>query len=224
MSDQTGKLSSMVWSFALGGLAGALAAVMLVMLGNFGWNGAVFTGALLAVSVGLYLSVVLARPLPTMAEVNTRMAARPPMAAAHAAVAVPVAVPVPMAAPAPAAALAPAAEPAPAPAAAPVAEPVAEPVAAPVHVPAPAPDGPAKPVFLTAARDGGADDLKLIKGVGPKLELMLHGMGVFHFDQIGSWTAAEVAWVDDNLEGFKGRVSRDGWVGQARRFAAGGTV
>ena len=75
---------------------------------------------------------------------------------------------------------------------------------------------------LIAARDGGADDLKRIKGVGPKLEALLHGLGYFHFDQIATWTAAEVAWVDDNLEGFKGRVSRDNWVAQAKALAEGG--
>ena len=32
----------------------------------------------------------------------------------------------------------------------------------------------------------------------------------------------EVAWVDENLEGFKGRVSRDVWVEQAKILADGG--
>jgi NADH-quinone oxidoreductase subunit E len=104
-----------------------------------------------------------------------------------------------------------------APAAAPVA---AAPVAAPV-APAAA-EKPKKPRGLKAARKGGADDLKRIKGVGPKLEVLLHSLGYFHFDQIAAWGPAEVAWVDDNLEGFKGRVSRDGWVAQARELSEGG--
>jgi NADH-quinone oxidoreductase subunit E len=78
-----------------------------------------------------------------------------------------------------------------------------------------------KPSTLKAPRKSGADDLKLIKGVGPKMEQMLHGMGFFHWDQIAAWGADEVAWVDQNLEGFKGRVSRDNWVEQAKRLAAG---
>lgn len=81
-----------------------------------------------------------------------------------------------------------------------------------------------KPVMLTAARDGGPDDLKQIKGVGPKLEGMLHEMGVYHFDQVGSWGASEVSWMDNNLKGFKGRVSRDEWIDQAKVLAAGGTT
>ncbi len=79
-----------------------------------------------------------------------------------------------------------------------------------------------KPETLDAPRDGGADDLKMIKGVGPKLEKLLHKLGFFHFDQIAGWSAAELAWVDDNLEGFKGRATRDDWVGQAKVLASGG--
>ncbi|SMC72687.1 hypothetical protein [Primorskyibacter flagellatus] len=79
-----------------------------------------------------------------------------------------------------------------------------------------------KPETLTKARDGGADNLKEIKGVGPKLETLLNEMGFYHFDQVANWTAGEVAWVDANLSGFKGRVSRDDWVEQAKILAAGG--
>lgn len=79
-----------------------------------------------------------------------------------------------------------------------------------------------KPETLGSARDGKPDDLKQIKGIGPKLEALCNRLGFFHFDQIAGWTEAEVAWVDANLEGFKGRVSRDNWVEQARILADGG--
>lgn len=78
-----------------------------------------------------------------------------------------------------------------------------------------------KPAFLKAPLEGGADDLKEIKGVGPKLETLLHSMGVYHFGQIAGWSASEVAWMDENLKGFKGRVTRDDWVGQAKALSAG---
>jgi predicted flap endonuclease-1-like 5' DNA nuclease len=81
-----------------------------------------------------------------------------------------------------------------------------------------------KPQGLTAARGGKPDDLKIIKGIGPALEKLCHSLGYFHFDQIAAWTPAEIAWVDDNLEGFKGRVTRDEWVAQAKILAAGGTI
>ena len=100
-------------------------------------------------------------------------------------------------------------------AAAPLAEIAADPLP-------PQNDGtPRRPEALSAARDGGPDDLKLIKGVGPKLEALLHSLGFYHFDQLANWTAAEIAWVDENLEGFKGRVTRDDWVQQARDLAKG---
>ncbi|MGV6811383.1 MAG: hypothetical protein ACWA47_03985, partial [Brevirhabdus sp.] len=81
-----------------------------------------------------------------------------------------------------------------------------------------------RPEALTGPRDGGADDLKMIKGIGPKLEKLCNTMGFYHFDQIAAWSADEIAWVNANLEGFKGRVSRDNWVEQAKTLAAGGST
>jgi NADH-quinone oxidoreductase subunit E len=62
------------------------------------------------------------------------------------------------------------------------------------------------------------DDLKLISGVGPKLEQVLNGLGVWTFAQIAGWTAEEIAWVDDYLA-FAGRIGRDEWLKQARALA-----
>ncbi|MFD0978531.1 NADH-quinone oxidoreductase subunit E [Tropicimonas aquimaris] len=94
--------------------------------------------------------------------------------------------------------------------------------------PAPAAETPAtegtRPQSLDAPRDGTADDLKKIKGIGPKLEELCHSLGFYHFDQIAGWSEDEIAWVDQNLEGFKGRVTRDDWVGQAKLLASGGTT
>lgn len=101
--------------------------------------------------------------------------------------------------------------------------PVAAPVAAPLAAVAPtvaAVVEKVRPKTLDTARDGQPDDLKLIKGIGPKMEALCHRLGFFHFDQIAAWTGAELAWVDDNLEDFKGRASRDNWIGQARELAA----
>lgn len=128
--------------------------------------------------------------------------------------------PMGVAAPTAAPAVAPAAKAAPAPASAPAAK--AAPAAAPAPASKASSDG--KPEFLSAAREGGPDDLKQIKGVGPKLEKTLHSMGIFHFDQIASWGPKEQAWMDGNLEGFKGRATRDDWVAQAKTLAAGGTT
>ena len=75
-----------------------------------------------------------------------------------------------------------------------------------------------KPATLKAARKSGADNLKRIKGVGPKLEKLLNSLGFFHFDQVASWSENEMAWVDQNLEGFIGRATRDNWVAQAKEL------
>jgi predicted flap endonuclease-1-like 5' DNA nuclease len=82
----------------------------------------------------------------------------------------------------------------------------------------------AKPAVLAKARAGGADNLKMIKGVGPVLEKALHTTGVFHFDQVGAWTKADAEWFDDNVKGANGRVIRDGWVKQAKILAKGGAT
>ena len=81
-----------------------------------------------------------------------------------------------------------------------------------------------KPAVLAKARDGGPDDLKMIKGVGPVLEKALHASGVFHFDQVAAWKKADATWFDDNVKGANGRVMRDDWVSQAKILAKGGTT
>ena len=69
--------------------------------------------------------------------------------------------------------------------------------------------------------EGKADDLKMIAGVGPKLEKTLNKLGFWHFSQIAKWTKKDVAIVDDELS-FKGRIERDDWVKQAKALAKGG--
>ena len=96
------------------------------------------------------------------------------------------------------------------------------PVAAPAKAPEPVADTSAaavtgtRPEALSAARDGQGDDLTRIRGVGPKLSALCNTLGFYHFDQIAAWTDEEIAWVDENLETFRGRVTRDDWVVQAR--------
>ena len=102
--------------------------------------------------------------------------------------------------------------------------------AAPVPLAAAIPAAPAqaeasfegsKPSTLAAPRGGKADDLKRIKGIGKQNEGRLHGLGIWHFDQIAAWTADEVKWVGGYLA-FAGRIEREGWVDQAKVLASGG--
>ena len=187
-------------------IVGAIAAgiflvafVAMLVLGDLSVSAAGFLAAIVA----LVAAVVLYRGFASSSEVPAPVAA-------------PSAAPVTAPAPAPA----PVAEPEPEAASEPVAEVEPEPVAE--AEPAPAASSGDKPMGMDAPRDGAADDLKQIKGVGPKLEKQLNALGYWHFDQIAGWSDSDVAWVDENLEGFKGRVSRDGWVEQARVLAGGG--
>ena len=80
----------------------------------------------------------------------------------------------------------------------------------------------AKPNIKAAV--GDPDNLALLKGVGPKLNVLLVSLGVTRFDQIAEWDANDVAEVDQYLGNFKGRVDRNNWVDQARLLAAGDTA
>jgi predicted flap endonuclease-1-like 5' DNA nuclease len=75
-----------------------------------------------------------------------------------------------------------------------------------------------QPALLDAPRAEGADDLKRIGGIGPKMEQTLNELGIYHFDQLANLTDAEIAWVDSRLR-FRGRIERDNWVGQAKSLA-----
>ena len=88
---------------------------------------------------------------------------------------------------------------------------------------------PAKPSLEDKNRPAGidrpaaVDDLKLISGVGPKIEGVLHTLGIFTFAQVASWKKAEREWVDGYLS-FHGRIERDDWVKQAKALAKGGVA
>lgn len=77
------------------------------------------------------------------------------------------------------------------------------------------PAAKAQPYPTAPADAGKGDDLKLISGVGPKLEERLHELGITTFEQIAAWTADDIARLDEQLK-FHGRIERDDWIGQAR--------
>lgn len=80
-----------------------------------------------------------------------------------------------------------------------------------------APAEPVRPDALNAPRNGQADDLTAIEGIGPRIQEVLNSIGIYHLDQIASWNAGNVAWIDKFLA-FDGRVARENWVGQAHRL------
>ena len=71
---------------------------------------------------------------------------------------------------------------------------------------------------LESAAFGEPDDLKVISGIGTKLEGVLHGLGVYYYWQVADWSQQDVQDVDDLLF-FKGRIDRDNWVEQAKHLA-----
>jgi predicted flap endonuclease-1-like 5' DNA nuclease len=77
-------------------------------------------------------------------------------------------------------------------------------------------------VRLKAPRKGRADDLQEIEGIGPALEKLVNSLGFYHFDQIAAWTEADIATVDAEMKTFKGRITRDKWVEQAKIIVAEG--
>lgn len=287
MSQPSGNLRCTATCYLVGLVAGAVAAIMLILLGSFSWSGAIFTAIVIALAIGVFLGWTVCRPLPTFDQDRSRHdtkagpgrtgtaasgSAAPPAAASAAAssaggaaarsgtgsagtgstgaASTATAAPTAATEAAPAddraagAESAPTANAGPASAGAATMSGAAKPSPELPGQPAteiergdgtdeggatsapatgsPAPTDAEKPPMLSAPGEGGADDLKRIKGVGPKLEQMLNEMGVYHFSQVAAWNDREAGWVDDNLEGFRGRVSRDDWVAQARILAAGG--
>ncbi|MCR6498598.1 NADH:ubiquinone oxidoreductase [Shinella sp. CPCC 101442] len=78
----------------------------------------------------------------------------------------------------------------------------------------------AKPVRKAPAKAAKTDDLKVISGIGPKLEQVLNGMGFKRYADIAALAASDVARIEAEL-GFSGRIARDGWVEQAKTLVKG---
>lgn len=150
-----------------------------------------------------------------------------PAEAEPAGVAAPVVAPVVAPEPAPVAAAEPEPVPEPIPVPEPEPAPIPEPAVEPPPVEPPPVELPAEPLPgarpAAAALSGAADDLQRIKGIGPKNERLLHGLGIYYFRQIAGWSDENIAWVNGYLS-FKGRIERENWVGQAKDFAEGGDL
>ena len=79
-----------------------------------------------------------------------------------------------------------------------------------------------KPQGFTSEPDK-VDDLKRIKGIGAVIEKTLNELGIYQFDQISSWDADNVSWVE-NFIAFPGRINREDWINQSKTLGAGGTT
>jgi predicted flap endonuclease-1-like 5' DNA nuclease len=113
--------------------------------------------------------------------------------------------------------------PKPAPAAEPAPETSPEPEAQAAEAPEAEDEGTqaVEPAVLYDPAPANPDDLKAIKGVGPKLEAELNALGLYTYAQIAALTPENLVWIDDRLTSFKGRSVRDDWVGQAEALSKG---
>ena len=60
------------------------------------------------------------------------------------------------------------------------------------------------------------DDLRAVRGIGPSMERMLHGLGIISFRQLAMLDGVELERVRAELSDFRTRIEREDWVGQAR--------
>ncbi|MDA1063574.1 MAG: helix-hairpin-helix domain-containing protein [Proteobacteria bacterium] len=60
------------------------------------------------------------------------------------------------------------------------------------------------------------DDLMQIKGIGPAIAKTLHELGIFQFEQIAGMSEYDIDRVAERLKGFRSRIYREDWIGQAR--------
>jgi predicted flap endonuclease-1-like 5' DNA nuclease len=70
---------------------------------------------------------------------------------------------------------------------------------------------------------GPADDLQLLKGVGPKFVARLGELGITRFDQLAGLNPNEAAHLDERMGPFQGRLTRDRVIEQADYLARGDT-
>lgn len=107
---------------------------------------------------------------------------------------------------------------------APVAKAAPKPKAKPKPKAAPKPKAKAAPkpkvLYTDGPTDGAPDDLKLIKGIGPKFEKDLNGKGIYYFRQIAAWRKKDVEMVEGVIDSFPGRIGRDEWVKQAKGLSS----
>lgn len=82
-------------------------------------------------------------------------------------------------------------------------------------------DVPAHIAEIAARTAGGEavveDDLKMVHGIGPKLESTLKGLGIASFRQIANLEDDDIAHITEILGVFKGRIERDDWVSNAAK-------
>ena len=79
-------------------------------------------------------------------------------------------------------------------------------------------DASNEPIDEITGEHNSRDNLKLIKGVGPAIEKTLNELGIFRFSQIAEMSEYDIDRVANRLKGFRSRIHREDWMGQAREL------
>lgn len=74
-----------------------------------------------------------------------------------------------------------------------------------------------KPELLITPRNGKADDLTKIKGIGTAIQGKLNKAGIYHYDQLVDLNAEQQKWLGEQIN-FRGRVEREDWVNQSKKI------
>jgi predicted flap endonuclease-1-like 5' DNA nuclease len=72
-----------------------------------------------------------------------------------------------------------------------------------------------------AAGEGGRDDLRRIKGIGPAFDRALRALGVQSYREIAAWTPDDVASIAARIGARPERIVKEGWIASARELAEG---
>ncbi len=76
-----------------------------------------------------------------------------------------------------------------------------------------------EPELLKKPRQGSADDLTLINGIGKAIQNKLFAVGIFHYDQLADLNELQIDWLNRST-GFTGRAERENWSAQAKKLMA----
>ncbi len=77
-----------------------------------------------------------------------------------------------------------------------------------------------KPLVLSSPKPSGQDNLKKIKGINSKIESDLNNLGIYHFEQIASWSNRNTDWIEEFLL-LPGCAKNNQWTDQAKILQSG---
>lgn len=77
-----------------------------------------------------------------------------------------------------------------------------------------------KPLVMSSPKPSGKDNLKKIKGIDSQIEADLNSLGIYHFEQIASWSSKNCDWIEAFLL-QPGCAKNNQWTEQAKILKSG---